>query len=385
MKSIDVLVVGGGPAGLRAAIAAARGNYSILLCEREDRLGGQLAKQTHKFFGDASQCAGRRGIEIAKELERELLGCPNVEVWLSATVQGWFKEEIITCDYQGHYVEIKAKKVIAATGASEKFALFVGNDLPGVYGAGAVQTLMNVYGVRPAKRVVMIGSGNIGLIVSYQLKQAGVDVLAVIEAADRIGGYQVHAEKIRRMGIPILTGHSIVGAYGNRKVERVVIAAVDHEKSFVPGTEKTYFCDCICLAVGLQPLAELCWQGGCEMKYVSELGGYVPIISEYMKTSKTNVFVAGDLGGIEEASTALVGGTIAGLSAILELDDTDRELQIEREDALEQLYELRAGPMGSKIRKGLQKMRGVGSCGRSGYDAGWIGRGTAEKGSGINI
>ena len=97
----------------------------------------------------------------------------------------------------------RPSKIILATGASEKFLEFPGNDLPGIYGAGAVQTLMNVAGVKPAERVLMVGAGNIGLIVSYQLMQAGVEVAGIIEAAPKIGGYLVHASKIRLSGLGI--------------------------------------------------------------------------------------------------------------------------------------------------------------------------------------
>ena len=103
--------------------------------------------------------------------------------------------------------------------------LFPGNDLPGVYGAGAVQTLMNMYGVRPGKSVLMIGSGNIGLIVSYQLMQAGVKVKALVEALPHIGGYAVHASKIRRLGIPILKTCALKGIRQRRSRRRNHLAA----------------------------------------------------------------------------------------------------------------------------------------------------------------
>lgn len=360
MKFVDVLVAGGGPAGLSAAIAAAEAGCSVLVCEREDHLGGQLAKQTHKFFGDARQCAGKRGFEIARELEDRLLCLNRAEVWVNAAIQGWFKQDVITCEHEGYYVEIRAKKIILGTGASEKFLPFEGNDLPGVYGAGAVQTLMNLYGVRPAKKVVMVGSGNIGLIVSYQLRQAGVEVLAVVEASEAVGGFEVHAAKLRRMGIPILTGYSVRRAYGRGSVEGVVVAAVDGKRGFIPRTERDYACGCVCLAVGLQPLAELCWQGGCKMKYIAELGGYVPLTTEYMETSRKGVFAAGDLSGIEEASSALIEGRIAGISAALELKGTDKALSDDRKQALKELGAMREGPAGAKVRQGIWRMREAG-------------------------
>mgnify|MGYP002421900026 CR=1 FL=1 len=124
----------------------------------------------------------------------------------SKTVLGIYEDGIVTVFYHGKHMKIRPSKIILATGASEKFLEFPGNDLPGIYGAGAVQTLMNVAGVKPAERVLMVGAGNIGLIVSYQLMQAGVEVAGIIEAAPKIGGYLVHAARIGGSGCPFRCG-----------------------------------------------------------------------------------------------------------------------------------------------------------------------------------
>jgi sarcosine oxidase, subunit alpha len=130
--------------------------------------------------------------------------------------------------------------MIIATGASEKFLGFPNNDLPGIYGAGAVQTLMNVYGVKPGNNVLMVGAGNIGLIVSYQLMQAGVNVEGIVEAAPRIGGYLVHASKIRRMGVPIYTSHTVKEAHGTDTLTGATIIQLDETWQPIPGTEKEW-------------------------------------------------------------------------------------------------------------------------------------------------
>lgn len=151
--------------------------------ERGQKLGGQLVKQTHKFFGSEKQQAGTRGITIAEGLEKEIAASPNIELWVNTSALGYYADGIVMVE-RDHQVEgILPKRVIVATGAFEKNLVFPNNDLPGVYGAGAVQTLMNLEGVLPGKDVIMIGAGNIGLIVSYQLLQAGVNVKAVVEAA----------------------------------------------------------------------------------------------------------------------------------------------------------------------------------------------------------
>ena len=188
IKQTEILVIGGGPAGLSAACAAAELGASVLLCERDYLPGGQLVKQTHKFFGSEKQYAGERGIHIGNLLIEKAKHHPNIEILTEATVLGIYEDGIVTVFYHGKHMKIRPSKIILATGASEKFLEFPGNDLPGIYGAGAVQTLMNVAGVKPAERVLMVGAGNIGLIVSYQLMQAGVEVAGIIEAAPKIGG-----------------------------------------------------------------------------------------------------------------------------------------------------------------------------------------------------
>ena len=125
------------------------------------------------------------------------------------------------------YIKVQSKAIVIATGASEKVLAFPNNDLPGIYGAGAVQTLMNVNGVLPGTDVVMVGSGNIGLIVSYQLMQAGVNVKCVIEASDKIGGYKVHASKLKRLGVDILTSHSVKRAFGTECLESIEISILE--------------------------------------------------------------------------------------------------------------------------------------------------------------
>jgi len=356
IKKVEIMVIGGGPAGLCAALSAAYLGAKVLLTERDDVPGGQLVKQTHKFFGSEKQYAGDRGIHIGQMLLSKAQTSPNIEIWVNSTVLGIYEDGIVTVEHDDKHIKVEPKRIIIATGAAEKFLAFPGNDLPGIYGAGAVQTLMNVAGVKPAERVLMVGAGNIGLIVSYQLKQAGVEVAAVIEGMPKIGGYLVHASKIRRAGIPVLTRHTILEAYGDGKVEGAVIAEIDESWQPIPGTERNIECDTICLAVGLSPLTELAWQAGCEMAFIRELSGHVPLVDEDLETTHSGIYCAGDVCGIEEASSAMVEGRIAGISAALSLDyGVFDDLLLHGKAKLE-LEELRSGEMGAHIRKGIEKM-----------------------------
>ena len=363
----NVLVVGAGPAGMCAAIESAKHGVKVLLVDENQHVGGQLIKQTHKFFGSKQENAGTRGIVIAKELEeklRELEKEHKLKVMTSSTVIGYYEGEkrhrfgvVERCsDYSSVLYEVECDSVIIAAGAMENMLLFPGNDLPGVYGAGAVQTLMNVYGVKPGEKVLMVGAGNVGLIVSYQLLQAGIDVDRVVEAAPVIGGYNVHAAKLCRCGVPIQTSRSIKEVLGKEKVESAIIVDLDEKWQSIPGSEEKVKCDTVCLAVGLTPAIRLLSQIGAETEFIPEAGGYVALHDNSMQTTVRGVYVAGDSSGIEEASTAMIEGKIAGLSAAILLGHKNKENQKLLEHYREELEKLRAGPFGEKPRVAKTKI-----------------------------
>ena len=357
MRETQVLVIGGGPAGLSAALEAADHGAKVTLVDSDLALGGQLIKQTHKFFGSEEERAGTRGYKIADILFEELdAHKDSIEVLGNTTAVGYYKEDgIVSCmTGEENYFYIRPERIVMATGAMEKLIPFPKNHLPGVYGAGAVQTLMNVYGVTPGKKVLMIGAGNIGIIVSYQLMQAGVDVVGVVEYMPKVGGYWVHAAKIRRLGVPIYLRHTIVEAVGEDNVTGAVIQEVG-DKGLI-GDPKQIDCDVICLAVGLVPTAEILWQAGCDMKFVPELCGHVPVRDNQMRTSHPDIWVAGDAAGIEEASSAMVEGRLAGLGAARSLGKiADKDYDAGLAGYWKRLANLRAGEVGDKIRSGIDK------------------------------
>lgn len=369
----DVCVVGAGPAGLTASIEAARRGLKVILLDSNTRPGGQLTKQIHKFFGSREHRAGVRGIDIARDLHKEALDS-GVEVWLDSSAYGIFggnTVEVARGVHESHAGRgrawkdiVRAKKVVLAVGASENALRFKGWTLPGVMGAGAAQTMINVERVLPGKRVVMIGSGNVGLIVSYQLMQAGAEVLAIVEAAPNIGGYAVHAAKVLRAGVPILTSHTVSAAMGDGEVSQVETVALDPSWQPVPGTEETLEADTVCVATGLRPFLKMALLAGCKLASVPALGGWVPMHTREMETSVPGVYVAGDLAGVEEASTAMEEGRLAGLSIAKSLgaDDTSR-LNAEIDEACERLLALRMGPFG-KARALAKEQLMIGGGGR---------------------
>ncbi len=353
MVNYDVLVVGAGPAGLTGAIACAENGLKVLIVDEGIQAGGQLPKQTHKFFGHEGFFASVRGFQIGKILVNRAKEM-GVEFKLQATVTGVYEDSVVVYDrVLNKTEEYKPKYTLFATGASERFLAFKNNTLPGIYGAGAVQTLMNQYGVLPGKEFLIVGAGNIGLIVAYQLVQAGAKVKAILEATNKVGGYAVHSNKIKRMGIPILLRHTIVEALGEERVTGAVVCETDENLTKIPGTEKEFSVDTICLAVGLLPTVELVAQTGAKIEYVPELGGYVPYRDKDMRTRVTNVFIAGDLSGIEEATTAMLEGYIAGYNIAQDLTGKNQSEKLDKYN--KELMEFRSGPFSKKVREGLKK------------------------------
>ena len=356
MKRYDLIIVGAGPSGLSAGIEAAKRGLRVVIFDENEKPGGQLFKQIHKFFGSKEHRAKVRGFVIGQQLLDEAAEA-GVEVVLNATVIGLYQDKEVVVKRGDEIEHFKGNAVIIATGAAENMVTFPGWTLPGVIGAGAAQTMMNLHGVLPGKRVLMLGSGNVGLVVSFQLEQCGCEVVALVDAAPRVGGYGVHAAKVARTGVPFYLSHTIVKAEGEECVTGVTIAEVDSKFQFIPGTEKHFDVDTICLAVGLSPMSQLLKMAGSKMEDNPKRGGQVPICDEYGRTSLPGVFVAGDVSGIEEASSAMIEGRMAGIVAAeylgyMEKEELDTEL-VSLDDALDGL---RQGMFAPKNRgKAIEK------------------------------
>ena len=351
-EEADIVIIGGGPAGLTAALEAGKRCHKVILLDDKRMVGGQLVKQTHRFFGDARHHAGVRGIRIAEKLTKQIGELKNVSLFLGATVFGIYEDRTVAAAQGDRLLKIRAKKIIIATGAYERTLVFENNDLPGVYGAGGVQTVMNTYAIKPGMRALVVGSGNVGLILSYQLLQSGVKVVAIVEALPKIGGYLVHAAKVRRQGVDILTSHTVLKALGRKRVKGAIIAQIDEAFKPIPGTERKLDCDVICIAVGLTPTYELATQAGAQETFVPELGGFVPHRTRHMEISD-GVYVAGDVSGIEEATTAMLEGQIVGVHSSLRLGYGLQEDEKQLEAWVKRLDEERSGPFGEKIRRGI--------------------------------
>jgi thioredoxin reductase/Fe-S-cluster-containing hydrogenase component 2 len=350
MKRYEVIIVGAGPSGLSAAIEAAKRGLKVVVFDENDKPGGQLFKQIHKFFGSKEHHAKIRGYKIGEQLLKEAddLG---VEVILNATVVGLYADKEVNVRINDQIHHYKGDTVIIATGASENMVTFPGWTLPGVIGAGAAQTMMNLHGIQPGKKILMLGSGNVGLVVSFQLLQAGCEVVAIVDAAPRVGGYGVHAAKVARTGVPFYLSHTIKEVSGTDHVTGVTINEVDSHFAPIPGSEKTFEVDTVCMAVGLSPMSQLLKMSGCAMEDNPKRGGQVPLVDEYGETSVSGIFAVGDVSGIEEASSAMIEGKMAGVCVseylgYISEEEKKKELKIFEED----LESLRQGMFAPKNR-----------------------------------
>ncbi|MCP4762340.1 MAG: FAD-dependent oxidoreductase, partial [archaeon] len=314
---VEVLIIGGGPAGLSAAKILGENGDKVLIVDDKQNTGGKLVLQTHKFFGSQEDVyAGKRGFEIGNILGREINQNKNIEVWLNSTALAIFSDKVVGVLYNNsEYILIHPKRLLIATGAREKMLIFPGDTLPGVYGAGAFQTLVNRDLVRPAKKIFIVGGGNVGLIAGYHAIQAGMEVIGLIEAMDHCGGYHVHESKLRRLDVPIYTRHTIISAnskdnnevndkdnnheydqdYRNIEVGSITIGKLDEKWHVIPGTERTFECDTILIAVGLNSVDEF-----------------------YQKAKKyeMKVWIAGDAQDIAEASAAIFSGKIEAIKIL---------------------------------------------------------------------
>ncbi|MFH2203456.1 MAG: FAD-dependent oxidoreductase [Elusimicrobiota bacterium] len=334
---VECLIIGAGPAGLSAAVELGKTGAGVLLVDDKDRLGGKLVLQTHKFFGSIDACyAGTRGIDIATLLEKQVAAHPSVERWLNTTAIAVFSDGKVGLLRGGtEYVLVAPRTLLVAAGAREKSLAFKGNTLPGVYGAGAFQTLVNRDLVRPAEKLFIVGGGNVGLIAGYHALQAGLAVVGLIEALPRCGGYKVHEDKLLRFGVPIHTSHTVLSANGEDSVESVTIAKIDDQWRPVPGTERSFACDTILVAVGLDPVDEF-----------------------YRKAVKFGLkaYSAGDAHEIAEASAAMFSGKIKGLEIARALGRSATEILADWVET-EKILKSKPGPVAEELLP--QKTEGV--------------------------
>jgi NADPH-dependent 2,4-dienoyl-CoA reductase/sulfur reductase-like enzyme len=336
-RACDLLVVGGGPAGLAAAVAAAEAGLDVVLADERAKPGGQYYKQPGDALIadegrlDAQYRSGRRLIARAREAGVELLS--GLQIWGAPRV-----DELLARDADGVDWTLRPQKLIAATGAYERGVPVPGWTLPGVMTTGAAQTLLRAYQVSPGTRVLVSGNGPLNMQVAAELVRGGAKVVALAELArltdprrapalarmaasapDLIVQGAGYGAALARARVPVLHGRALIRAEGDGRVQRATLAKIDASGRAVPGSEKTYEVDAVCVGFGFLPSNELARSLGAAHVYDRRESGFVVERSSTGRTSVDGLWVVGDGGGIGGARVAQAAGTLAGLDVVRSL------------------------------------------------------------------
>ena len=296
MEAYDVVIIGGGPAGLAAAVAAKEnGIQKILILERDRELGGILNQCIHNGFGLHTFKEELTGPEYALRYIKKVQEL-DIEYRLNTMVADISPEKVITAlNRKDGLLEIKAEAVILAMGCRERSrgALNIPGYRPaGIFSAGTAQRLVNMEGYLPGREVVILGSGDIGLIMARRMTLEGAKVKAVAELMPYSGGLRRNiVQCLEDYGIPLKLSHTVVDIKGRERVEGVTLAKVDERGKPVPGTEEEYTCDTLLLSVGLIPENEISGNMGVELNPVTS----GPVVNESLETNIPGVFACGNV------------------------------------------------------------------------------------------
>lgn len=300
MKNYDLVIVGGGPAGLAAAVSARdNGIESILILERDKELGGILNQCIHNGFGLHTFKEELTGPEyaarfIAQAAERGIEYKLNTMV-MDIAVEESSDKKVTAMNREDGMFEINAKAVILAMGCRERSrgALNIPGYRPaGIFSAGTAQRLVNMEGYMPGREVVILGSGDIGLIMARRMTLEGAKVKVVAELMPYSGGLKRNiVQCLNDFDIPLKLSHTVVDIEGKERVEAVTIAEVGPDRKPIPGTEERYTCDTLLLSCGLIPENELSKSAGVEINPVTS----GPVVSDSLETSAPGVFACGNV------------------------------------------------------------------------------------------
>jgi thioredoxin reductase/bacterioferritin-associated ferredoxin len=352
----DVAVLGGGPAGLSAALTAASGRGSVALIDEDQSLGGHFYKDLPVQFKPIPSSSERAHRLIELQHKREALLSLGVEIIQGARLWGIFQGQGTTFhtyqDSQGSqerfhlYLDhsqngaqvVKARLLIIAPGVYDRPLPFPGWELPGVYTPGAIQMMLDRQGLLPGRRILVAGSGPLQFVVAAELARAGAEVVALLDTSaasegiaqlpgvliglsSRLGEILGSLSTLLRKQVPILFRHALWRAYGTPQegVTGALVGRIDSQGHPIAGTERQFDVDTICIAYGFIPSIALTLHLGCAHVFDENLCAYVPLVDDRMQSSRSGVFIAGDVTGVGGKPLAELQGRIAGLSALEQL------------------------------------------------------------------
>ena len=316
MRKVDLAVIGGGPAGLAAGIKAKEsGLDEVVVIERGEYLGGLLDQCIHNGFGLTYFGQDLTGPEYSQRFIERALDL-KVECLLNSMVIRMYPDRRLVISSRNGLTELAAKSIVLAMGCRERTreALNISGTRPaGILTAGAAQRYVNIYGYIPGKEVVILGSGDVGMIMARRLALEGVEVKAVVEVLPYVGGLiRNEVQCLHDFDIPLLLGHTISEFHGKERVEGVTISRVDMKWNPLPGTMKLVKCDTVLISAGLIPENELSRMAGIELDPIT--GG--PVVNYKMETSASGIFAGGNVLHVNDlVDNVTLEAEIAGASA----------------------------------------------------------------------
>jgi thioredoxin reductase len=331
----DIAVIGAGPAGLSAALEAARAGTRVTLIDEYVKPGGQYFRQPQARFERINERVLGKSFATGRDLIAQVAGLRNIQVRTGTLAWGAFDEGIIEIEHDDQCERVASKRLIVATGAYERPIPFPGWTLPGVMTAGAAQTLLKAQFVLPGRRILLSGSGAFQLPVSTQLLHAGADIVELLEALSAVDFFRPfpqpwrHVDKLREARgyfatllayrVPIRFGQAVVEARGDGKVEEVVVASLGAHGH--PRTEgrRTVSVDAVLMNYGFIPSLQIPRLLGCDTRWDDAGACWVVSCDDDQRSSVPTVFVAGETTGIAGHRVAIAEGKIAGLHAAADL------------------------------------------------------------------
>lgn len=372
LNPTPLTVVGAGPAGIMAAYTAAEAGVDVTLVDNNPLPGGQYYRQSppvFKFSNSIDALSGRvDGPTVLSKLSH-----PKIRTFYDTLVWGVFDGHKLTLADSEQSYTLPTDRVVLATGAYDRPQAFPGWLLPGIIGAGATLRMIKTQWVLPGKRILLAGLGPLQLSLADALIKSGAEVVCIAEAAnpyrnwrqlpsfwgnwDRIEEAIGYFNTLRKHKVPLLYDYAIVEADGQEHVEKAIIARLDLEGTPIPGTQKEFEVDAVCLGYGLLPSFQLAAAFGCQLRFDERLRWFVPDHDCTMESSQPGIFVAGDVTDIAGSKVALVEGQIAGLHAIHQLGAISEKELVGRSaplfskikklnrlaDALQEIYAFRPG------------------------------------------
>ncbi|MCF8070399.1 MAG: (2Fe-2S)-binding protein [Desulfobacterales bacterium] len=337
--SPQVLVIGGGIAGMSAALNAVRSGAEVWLVEKEGKLGGRLQYDTREF--ELPEKGSKKyAFEYVVEMANKLANYTCFHLLTNTTAFGWYEEDVIAATGPGKFWEFEPQCTIIATGSYETPPVFENNDLPGIFLSTGIQRLMHRDGVLPGKQTVVISSSNEGYVIAKQLYEAGISVLGIAESrSGQSSNACPEKDFILSKNIPVFHSHKIKSAIGKKQVKGVVLESLPDPANSNPGTETKIACDTICISGSRAPANDLLFQHGCGGTYIINCPDHFirkPEVNNYMSVSD-GLYAAGEAGGSNNIKQSFIEGKIAGLSATKYLGIGDRLTDEKLNIAVEQL------------------------------------------------